>query len=214
MLGTTQAEILAAVDENGLSLVDDNNRYSSYYGNGSMKGFNTYGNLQLNRTGAATPARTIKSLKARVGILLLSGTVPDLVVDNPLEVKGKTFAGRTMQVDFGKLAQDPNNKEQYVLDVTVRKQGAGDGEVNDYNWTNTVWGRFDLFDADGNKYEASYPNVGNNNGATVQMTIPFTTTDRRTGKKVKVGPPARLVVNEWLSVTHEVTFEFKDIPLP
>jgi hypothetical protein len=46
------------------------------------------------------------------------------------------------------------------------------------------------------------------------MTVPYNANDRRTGQKLKLGPPVRLLVNEWLSVTHEVTFEFKDIPLP
>ena len=49
----------------------------------------------------------------------------------------------------------------------------------------------------------------------MQITVPFGPNDRRTGRRpAKLGPPAKLVVNEWLTVTHEVTFEFKDIPLP
>ena len=47
------------------------------------------------------------------------------------------------------------------------------------------------------------------------MTLMFGDQDRRGNKtKAKLGPPVKLVVNEWLSITHEVTFEFKDIPLP
>ena len=45
------------------------------------------------------------------------------------------------------------------------------------------------------------------------MTIAYQATDRR-GNAQKLGPPVKLVVSEWLSVTHDVTFEFKDIPLP
>ena len=46
------------------------------------------------------------------------------------------------------------------------------------------------------------------------MTIPYGNQDRRGGQTAKLGPPVKMVVNEWLSITHEVTFEFKDVPLP
>jgi hypothetical protein len=46
------------------------------------------------------------------------------------------------------------------------------------------------------------------------LTLPFGPDDRRTGKTMKLGAPVKMVMNEWLSVTHEVTFEFKDVPLP
>ena len=71
-----------------------------------------------------------------------------------------------------------------------------------------------MLDANGNRYQTYGPNNFNNNGAAVQMSIPYNPTERRTGRQLKLGPPVKMVVNEWISVTHEVTFEFKDIPLP
>ena len=215
MLGVTQAEVISAKDENGASLAppkDGNNR-SYYYENRSMRGFNTYGNLSLNRNGGVS-ATTIKSLKAKVGIILLSGTAPEIVVPDPLKEKKKTFVGRTVEMDFGSFVADPNNKGQYTLDVTLRKHGETDPDRVDYNWSNSIWNKIELLDADGNRYSSYGPNNINNNGLSVQITVPYTTNDRRTGRPIKLGPPVKLVVNEWLSVTHEVTFEFKDIPLP
>ena len=48
------------------------------------------------------------------------------------------------------------------------------------------------------------------------MVVVFGTEDRRTGRAspVKLGPPKKFQLNEWLTVTHEVEFAFKDIPLP
>jgi hypothetical protein len=39
-------------------------------------------------------------------------------------------------------------------------------------------------------------------------------TNNRRGVQEKLGPPVKLILNEWLQVTHDVTFEFKGIPLP
>ncbi|WP_439627417.1 hypothetical protein [Gemmata sp.] len=215
MLGVTQAEVISATDENGGSLIpprDPNNR-QAYYENRGMRGHNTYGNLNLNRSGAGA-ATTIKSLKAKIGIILLSGVTPEILIGDPLKVKGKAFVGRTAELDFTSLVEDPNTKGSYVLDATMRKLGVTDENQQDYNWSNSAWSRIELQDAAGNKYQTHGPNNLNNNGASVQFTIPFTPNDRRTGKANKLGPPVKVVVNEWLSVTHEVTFEFKDLPLP
>ncbi len=216
MLGVTQAEVISAIDDNGVSLVppkDPNNR-QSYYENRGMRGHNTYGNLNLSRSGAGASATSIKHLKAKIGIILLSGVTPEIVIADPLKMKAKAFVGRTVEMDFTSLVEDPANKGNYVLDVTLKKLGVSDEDRQDYNWSNTAWSKLELQDAAGNKYQTYGPNNINNNGATVQVTIPYNTNDRRTGKPLKIGPPVKLIVNEWLSVTHEVTFEFKDLPLP
>ena len=150
MLGVTQAEVISAVDDLGGSLAppkDPNNR--SYYQNQGMRGFNTYGSLNLNRTGGDKAATSIKSLKAKIGIILLAGTSPDIVIADPLKLKAKTFVGRTIEMDFATLTEDANNKGHYVLDVTMRKVGSSDRpEQPDYNWSNYVWNKIELMDAD------------------------------------------------------------------
>jgi hypothetical protein len=215
MLGVTQPEVLSAVDENGSSMVmprNPNDR-SAYYNNpGSFRGHNTYGNLNLTR--GDKNATKIKLLRAKVGIVLLSGTSPEIVIPDPLKVQKKTFVGRTIEIDFGSLVEDNNNKGQYVLDLTARKLGDNDPNRPDYNWSNTVWQKIELIDAAGNAYRTYGPNNSNNNGNVVSMTIPFGNQDRRGNQTPKLGPPVKMVVNEWLSITHEVTFEFKDVPLP
>lgn len=215
MLGVAQAEVLTAVDEFGASLVppkNPNNR-SEYYNNGRMRGHNSYGNLNLNR--ADKNATTIKTLKGRIAIVLLSGTAPEIVITDPLKVKNRTFTGRTVEVEHGSLTEDPNSKGNYVLQVTVKKLGQNDPNRIDYSWGESMWQKFELIDDKGERYRTWHPNMTSNNGGVIQMTVPFRAEDRRgNALPVKLGPPAKLVVNEWLSVTHEVTFEFKDIPLP
>jgi hypothetical protein len=214
MLGITQPEVITAVDENGSSMIvhRDPNQRSYYYNNGSFRGHNTYGNLNLTR--GDKNATKIKSLKAKVGIVLLSGTSPEIVINEPIKVAKKTFVGRTVEIDFGSLTEDKTNKGHYVLDLTVRKLGDNDPNRPDYNWSNTAWQKIELVDADGNVYRTYGPNNSNNNGNVVTMTIPFGNMDRRGNASAKLGPPVKMIVNEWLSITHEVTFEFKDVPLP
>lgn len=215
MLGVTQAEIISAVDENGSSMImprNPNDR-SAYYNNpGSFRGHNTYGNLNLTRGDKS--ATRIKSIKARIGLVLLAGTSPEIVITDPLKVAKKTFVGRTIELDIGSLTEDKNNKGHYVLDLTARKLGDNDPNRPDYNWSNTVWQKIELLDANGNAYRTYGANNSNNNGTVVSMTIPYGNQDRRGGQTTKLGPPVKMVVNEWLSITHEVTFEFKDVPLP
>ena len=101
ILGTLPAEVLVAKDENGGNLVppkDPNNnnfRSSNYYQN-SYRGHNAYGNLSLVRS--SKDATSIKTLKGKMGIILLAGVVPEVVIANPLKVKNKKVAGRTAEV--------------------------------------------------------------------------------------------------------------------
>jgi len=47
------------------------------------------------------------------------------------------------------------------------------------------------------------------------MVLVFGTEDRRRGGPAqKFGPPKKLQLIQWLTITHEVDFAFKDIPLP
>ena len=216
MLGITQPEVISAVDETGSSMVvqrNPNDR-SYYYGynNGSFRGHNSYGNLNLTR--GDKNATRIRALKAKVGIVLLSGTSPEIVIADPLKVAKKTFVGRTVEIDFGSLTEDKNNKGNYHLELTARKLGEIDPNRPDYNWSNTAWQKIELLDANGNAYRTYGPNNSNNNGNVVSMTIPYGHTDRRGNTTAKLGPPVKMIINEWLSITHEVTFEFKDVPLP
>jgi hypothetical protein len=218
MLGVTQPELTEAKDEFGGNLLPPRERhaYSPGYINNSYRGHNTYVSVNLTRGDRA--AKTIKSLKGRVGIVMLSGTVADVVVPDALKTKKKTFVGRTVQVDFDSVDEDANQKGIYVVSFTAKRLGERDPNRNDdYQWSNSLWQRLELTDDKGNRYFCPGPTAQNFNGqGVVQMVVQFGTDDRRTGRQaaVKPGAPAKFTLNEWLTITHEVTFEFKDIPLP
>ena len=219
MLGTTQPELTEAKDDLGGSLLppqERNNGFrSSNYYNGGYRGHNTYMSVNLTRGDRA--ATTLKSLKGRIGIVLLAGAVTELSVTDPLKVKKKTFAGRTTEIELDAVTEDANQKGTYLVTLTAKKLTPGDPDRGeDYAWGQNLWQRLELSDEKGNKYFCYGPNTHNPNGGTVQLVVAFGPEDRRTGRPatVKFGPPKKLVLNEWLTVTHEVPFEFKDIPLP
>jgi hypothetical protein len=221
MLGITQVDLISAVDENGGTLIPprDQNFRQNFYNNGMMRGHSTYGNVGLSRRDKT--ATTIKELKAKVGVILLSGTTPEITVSDPLKVTNKSFTGRTVEIEFGSFTEVANNKGRYQLELTAKKLGRT--EVNqfnqfnqneDFNWSNSFWQKVEVLDSAGNRYHSMGPSGIDNNGASVTLTIPFGPEDRRTGKTAKLGPPVKVLINEWLTVVNEVTFEFKGIPLP
>lgn len=220
MLGIMQPELLEAKDELGGSLLppQERNNIRSNYFNGGYRGHNTYMSVNLTRGDRA--ATTLKSLKGRVGVVLLSATVPELVVTDPLKVKKKSFTGRTTELEVEGVDEDANQKGVYLVSLVAKKRGQNDPDQlrgnEDYIWSQSLWQRMELFDEKGNKYFCYGPTVHNNNNGSVQLVVQFGPNDRRTGRPgaAKLGPPAKFTLNEWLTVTHEVNFEFKDIPLP
>jgi hypothetical protein len=223
MIGTMQPEILEAKDDLGGSLLAqrERNGYQSNYLNGGYRGHNTY--LSANLTRGDRNAKTIKSLKGRVAVVLLSGTMPEVVIADPLKVKKKTFTGRSSEVQLDSVEEDANQKGVYLVNVTVKRISNENADPNnfnarndDYMWANNVHQKLELQDDKGNRFFSYGPQSSTNNGTSIQLVMQFGPDDRRTGRPgaVKPGAPTRLILNEWLTVTHEVTFEFKDIPLP
>lgn len=222
MIGTMQPEILEAKDDLGGSLLvpRERNSYQSNYFNGGFRGHNSYLSVSLNR--ADRGAKTIKSLKGRVGVVLLSGTVPEIAIADPLKVKKKTFTGRSAEIQFDSMEEDANQKGVYIVTLTIKRLNSTTDPNNfnsrndDYNWANNAYQKLELQDEKGNRLFSYGPQSSTNNGTSIQLVMQFGPDDRRTGRPgaVKPGLPKRLILNEWLTVTHEVTFEFKDIPLP
>lgn len=182
----------------------------AYYGGGfGSRSFQMSGSLGLVRGGRE--ARTIRSLKAKVQVNLLTGVIPEVSVNDPLKAKNVKASGRTVEVEVESVTAANGG---YNAAMTIRKLGTLDPNNPDpFMWSQNIHQKVELFDAAGNKYRANWANMSNSNQMSVTMTVPFHPMDRR-GMMQKLGPPVRLVVNEWVQATHEVTFEFRDVPLP
>lgn len=218
MIGLSQPELTEATDNLGGSLLppkERNNDYrSNYYNRGTRSHTQSISvNLQRGDRGATT----IKKLKGTVRIELLSGTAPEIVVADPLKVKKQQFPGRTSDLDVTSVEEDANNKGAFTVNVIAKNRAQVDpNRGDDYMWANGIQQRIELLDDKGNRFFPYGLQQSNHVPGGIQMTLMFGPENRRTGQPsgIKFGPPARLVLNEWLTVTHEVAFEFKDIPLP
>ncbi len=217
MLGISQPELLVVTDNLGGSLMpprdrNDNEYRSGYYNRGS-RSHNM--SMSVNLVRADRGATSIKTLKGRVRVELLSGTSPEVVIADPLKVKKQTFAGRTADLELTAVDEDANTKGVYLVNVTARSRVPVDPRRgDDYMWANNIQQRIELMDEKGTRYFSYGLQASNHVPGGLQMTIMYGPNDRRTGQPgPKLGAPAKLVLTEWHTVTHEVTFEFKDIPL-
>lgn len=218
MLGISQVELVSATDNLGGSLAPprDRNEYeyrSGYYNRGSRSHTQSMG---VNLTRGDRGATSIKHLKGKVRIELLSGTSPEVVIADPLKVQKKSFPGRTADLELTSCAEDANQKGVYVVNVTAKNRVPVDPRRgDDYMWANNIQQRIELHDEKGGRYFSYGLQQSNHTPGGLQMLMMFGPEDRRTGRPGPApGAPARLVLTEWHTVTHEVTFEFKDIPLP
>ena len=130
---------------------------------------------------------------------------------DPLKAKNLKASGRTVEVELESVTAANGG---FSAAMTIRKLGVQDpNHFDPYGWTNNIHQKVELVDAQGNKYRSNWPNMSQSSQSSVTMTVPFHSMDRR-GMIQKLGPPVRLVVNEWVQATHEVTFDFRDVPLP
>lgn len=219
MLGISQPELLVVTDNLGGTMLPPRDRndfeYRSGYYNRGSRSHNM--SMSANLVRGDRGATSIKTLKGRVRIELLSGTSAEVVVTDPLKVKKQSFTGRTADLEVTTVDPDANNKEVYLVNVTAKSRIPVDPRRgDDYQWASNIQQRIELMDDKGNRYHNYGLQTSNHTPGGLQMTIIFGPNDRRTGQPgtVKLGAPARLVLTEWHTVTHEVTFEFKDIPLP
>ncbi|AMV29919.1 hypothetical protein VT84_36330 [Gemmata sp. SH-PL17] len=219
MLSISQPELTVATDNLGGSMLPprENNNYayrSGYYNQGNRSHNHS---MSVNLTRVDRGATSIKELKGRVRVELLSGTSPEVTVADPLKVKKKTFTGRTADLEVTTVDADANNKGVYTVNVTAKNRAPVDPRRgDDYMWANNLQQRIELSDENGNKYFSYGMQSSSYTPGGYQMTLMFGPDDRRTGRPApfKLGAPTRLVLTEWHTVTHEVTFEFKNVPLP
>ena len=83
------------------------------------------------------------------------------------------------------------------------------GNPNDYQWVNSLWQRFEVTDAKGEKFQVNIVNTSYNSAQNVTVTFQVIPPDG-----IKCGPPNRFTLVEWVTRTVDVEFTFKDVPLP
>jgi hypothetical protein len=207
LLGLGQPKLTAALDDQDNSLVPPaakNGIYETYH-----SGYYGYRNLmlqtQVQLVGPGATARFLKVIKGALPITLLAEQRPEIVVDQILTAKDKKVEGKDVTLEITEVKEAPGRSYQIVM--TARRNGKD--QPYDYTWTNSLHQRIELTDDKGQKFQSLGFNWMNGTPTTVQGTFNF-----GDGGNAQLGKPAKLTYYGWVTMQHQVEFEFKDLPLP
>jgi hypothetical protein len=207
LLGLGQPKLTAAVDDQDQSLVplQLGRTYETFH-SGVYYGYRTTVlQSQVQLAGPSVNARTVKLIRGSLPVTLLAEQRPEIVVDNILTVKNKKFEAKDVSLDVEEVKETPGRIVNVV--VTARRAGSKDNQY-DYTWTNSLQQRVELTDAKGGKFLTNGFNWTNGTPTSAQGTFIFS------DPSGKLGKPAKLTYYGWVTVQHQVEFEFHDLPLP
>lgn len=208
IVGVGQVTVLKAVDEKGASLLvptandgDDTRRSVSLHVQNNYRSLNQSCSMNFNR--GSRDATTIKELRAKVALAILVEERPEITVEKVLEAKKKKFAGDDLDMEIEEVSEAMG---VVGLKITFRQRTTN---PDDYGWSNSIVQRLTMLDDKGNKMVSTGVSEQNNGVGILSIRTGFAPAE---GKKA--GKPAKLILNEWITETREIVFEFKNIPLP
>jgi hypothetical protein len=207
LLGLGQPKLTAAIDDQDNSLLPPAVKggvYETYH-----SGYYGYRNLvlqtQVQLVGPSAAARSVKLIKGALPVTLLADQRPEITVDQILTVKDKKFEGKDVTLEIAEAKEAPGKTYQIVM--TARRNGKE--QAYDYTWTNSLHQRIELTDDKGQKFQSHGFNWINGTPTTVQGTFMF-----GDGGNAQLGKPHKLTYFGWVTMQHQVEFEFRDLPLP
>jgi hypothetical protein len=209
LLGLGQAKLTLAVDDQDNSLLMPPVQYPVYevYHGGYYGYRNLVLQTQVQLTGPIPGARAIRHMRGSLPVTLLAEQKPEIVVDRILEVKGKKFEGNQVSVEIEEVKDGPGKTYQVAM---IARRAAKDANQYDYAWANSLHQRIELCDEKGNKFASHGFNGVNQTPNSVQGTFMF----GDPGNGVAIGKPAKLTYYVWVTMQHQLEFEFRDLPLP
>lgn len=207
LLGLGQPKLVAALDDQDNSLAPPQAKgaiYETYH-----SGYYGYRNLvlqtQVQLVGPGNNARTVKVIKGALPVTLLTEQRPEITVEQILTVKDKKFEGKDVSLEIAEVKEAPG--KTYHVVMTARRNGKD--QSHDYTWTNSLHQRVELTDDKGQKFQSHGFNWINGTPTTVNGTFMF-----GEGGNAALGKPHKLTYYAWVTMQHQVEFEFKDLPLP
>ncbi|HMF14631.1 MAG TPA: hypothetical protein VKE94_20085 [Gemmataceae bacterium] len=210
LMAIGEARLTEALDDQGRSMAllgpsgDEQEivRLCEFRHGGRNKTYGLQSHLNLIRP--SEKSRSVKILKGSVPVTILASQKPEIVSDDILQAKDQKKRVGPVTFTILEASQKPNKEYELKLRIT---NNANDSP-NDSTWMNSLLQRIELQDAKGNKYQPSNSSWGS---APNHAELSFTY-DKPSN--VRIGPPKTLVYYVWKLVSHEVEFEFKNLPLP
>ena len=172
------------------------------YGNGNrMYTMQTQVNLQR----PSDQATTLKVVRGTLPVTLLVDQKESVVTDKVLEAKGVKAQIGSTDILIEDVTEQPG--KQYQIKMVLNEDLKDD--PNDYSWVNSLYQRIQVLDAKGNPMQVYQSNWMNQTASHVEMQMTYGSTP---GGKME--PPAKIIYHTWVTRQENVSFEFKDLPLP
>lgn len=201
IVGTRGPWVVKVLDEAGKPVTQAAQDTTTSFSGGGYKSFAH--NLHVSFHRPARESLTIKELRAKAGIVVLTETKPDAVVPDLAKAKGTRVVGRTATVEVTDVAVAPGH-----LTVTLSVTNPA-GNPNDFQWANALWQRFEATDASAAPYAVNVTNTNHVNGQHVTCTFLVTPPDG-----AKLDKVVSFTLVEWVTKSLDVEFTFKDVPMP
>lgn len=215
ILGLGEVKLTEARDELGNSMVLVQNRGDEfglggqryYRGGGGYRQFQY--NAQAYLSWPVKAARKVRILKGTAPVTVLAEQRVALTIDKITTQKGKKFKAGSIEIDIEDVKTPAGaGTKQYDLKMLVRDTSR-DNVNGDYSWMESLNQRIELRDAKGNKYVSRGNNWDNTSPSTVHGTWMFGESGNG-----QLGEAVQLVFYNWVTMEHELKFEFRDLPLP
>jgi len=170
---------------------------ASASGRGTFRGESlTSSDIRLRR--ASESAKSVKLVRGVVPVKMILIRRPTVVTNKILEASGTSFRAGA---DSMQISRVTNQGGSFEIEIIVPREESG----NRRDWHD----RFHVEDAAGNKFQRNGSGTSSD-GRTYRISMyyspPF--------NKKDVGPPTKLIFEDWIIHDYEIPFEFKDIPLP
>jgi hypothetical protein len=156
---------------------------------------------QANLVRPSLKSASVKQIKGTLPLTILLERKPAVVAENLPEAKGKKLKAGTTTFAVEDVSETSTKQMQVRLSIT---EEAAAGAANDYTWMNTMWSRIETYDEKGNRVHHQGGSMSLNGPSHGTMTLTFAA-----GTK-----PSKLVYQVWTTMSNEIAFEFKGLPLP
>lgn len=202
LLKVHPAKVAEAIDSEGKSLLEPTpptgGPVAARSGRGSFRGESvTSADVRLRR--ASETAKTVKLVRGTIPVRAIVIRRPVVVAGKVLEAGGTSFKAGTDSLQILRV----NNQGGGSVEVEILVPREESGNAREWHE------RFHLEDEGGNRFQMNGRGTSSD-GRTYRISMYFSPPFNNK----KVGPPARLVFEDWVIHDHAVPFEFRDVPLP
>lgn len=205
LMSVGNPNLTLALDDQGNSLMPPQSRtHESNYHDYSYTPRNAMRQTQVQLLGPGS-SQYVRHIKGIVPVTYLSEKRAELTISDILNVKEKKFETSQIVLEIEEVKELAG--KQVHIRATARRN-AGENQ-HDYSWTNSLALRMELVDDQGQKFASEGFNWDSGSPTSVTGTFQF-----NDGGNSKIGKPSKLIYYNWITARHEVSFEFKDLPLP